>query len=509
MLGAAPNFHRIPALSRVVRSPLRTALALGSALALAGCGGGGSDSMPTPPAPTLAAPANFMLQDLADFSWSATPGATYYELYADPDGPGPQPEAKVNGFNPGLGVGFQYVDIAPQGFTGVFYSGAKAPAMTALLNSSYRLRACDVKGCGAFTEPKVPNVANAFSHEFSSGRAPFKSSIGLDGTPRLSRDALTLALRASDGSVYVFTRDTITQPWQVHAEVTSGNSDFARHITLSADGGTLAVAVNEPHASDPTILEGVVHVHKRNGNAWTRQAVFQAPGAPPTCPQPCRASVGDVLSLSADGNLLAASVNYSISSGSTGTSTGTFKGSAVATYTRDGATWAQQSLLETGGKVASSLTLSSDGSTLAVNEDALDTREPQLTATTPFVRIYAKQGGSWTQQARMPVGIVTNINGSLYSAMALSGDGNTLAVHALNVPKHQTPELDIQSAELSCGAMVDNWYIALYTRNGTTWQRQTAISRGLTGKWAIAPDGNGLFYGNALFKRSSTTWACP
>ena len=82
----------IPAPSRAIIS-LRTAAALGCALvALAGCGGGSDDAAP-PPAPGLAAPTNFTFE--LNFRWTATPGATRYELHVDPDGPGPLPEAKA------------------------------------------------------------------------------------------------------------------------------------------------------------------------------------------------------------------------------------------------------------------------------------------------------------------------------------------------------------------------------------------------------------------------------
>lgn len=512
MFDGPSHLRSVLVLPRAAKRPLRAALALGfAAWALAGCGGSDSESAPVPPpappAPTLAAPANFTLQDFADFRWSATPSATRYELHADPDGAGPQPEAKVEDFNPGTGTGFQYSQITPQGFAGWFYGRGTADATAALFNSSYRLRACDAQGCGAFTESVAPDVAAAISREFASGRAPLKSSAGLDGSPKISRDGLTVAFRAANGAVYVLTRASSTQPWQVQAQVISGKSDFAQRIALSADGGTLAVQINEPSAGNPDILQGVVYVHQRSANAWTQQAVLNAPSPPPACAQACRASLGDFLALSVDGRLLAASVNYSTSAG-----TDAFVGSAVATYTRDGATWTQQQLLQTSGQVVSSLAVSGDGSTLAVNEGSLDTLRGPLTSTTPYVRVFSQQGGNWAQQARIPAGIVstTDVSGSLYSAMALSGDGNTLAVHAVNVPGHPTPELDVRPADLSCGAMAENnWYIALYARNGATWQRQAAISRGLAGKWAIAPDGNGLFYGNALFTRSGSVWTCP
>lgn len=513
MFGKPPHAQPDSALPRSVTYPLRTALALGcSTLALVACGGGGSSDNPTPqppPVSTLAAPENFAVKNITEFSWSPTPGATRYELYADPDGTGPQPETKVDDFNAASGTGFQYGQFGAQGFMGNLYGTGTASAMAAMLNSTYRLRACDANGCGGFTDPKASNIANDVSREFASGRVPLNFSNGFAADPRLSKDGLTLAINSpragTDGAVYVFTRTGTAQPWEVHSEIRSGKSNFARRTALSADGSTLAVSALEPTSSDPNV-SGVVYLYQRSGATWTQQWLLAAPDAPAACTQPCRAGSLDNLALSADGNLLAASVNYSTAAGVGNISLG-----AVATFARNGATWAQQSLLETGGKVASSLALSSDGSTLAVNEGALDTLPETLTTTTPFVRIFSQQGGSWTQQARLPAGIVgkTDISGSQYSAMALSSDGSTLAVHAINVPGHQTPELDIKPADLSCGAMKDGWYVGLYTRNGATWQRQTAISRGLAGKWALAADGNALFYGNALFTRSGNTWACP
>ena len=57
--------------------------------------------------------------------------------------------------------------------------------------------------------------------------------------------------------------------------------------------------------------------------------------------------------------------------------------------------------------------------------------------------------------------------------------------------------------------MVGSLYMALYARNSSTWQRQAAISRENADSWALASDGNAVFYGNALFTRSNGTWACP
>ena len=94
--------------------------------------------------------------------------------------------------------------------------------------------------------------------------------------------------------------------------------------------------------------------------------------------------------------------------------------------------------------------------------------------------------------------------------LALSDDGNTLAVMAENWPE-DTSGRAVQAADLSCGSLKDGYYMALFTRNGTAWQRQAAISRGYESSlmWALARDGNALRYGNELFTRSNGAWVCP
>jgi len=479
-------------------------LALGALLgALAGCGGGSSD---TPPPSTLAAPANFSVNFayLEYFQWSATPGATRYELHADPDGSGPLGEVKLSDYNDTSRTGFQYQSYDAQTFTGNV-AGTDVLSLTARLNTTYRLRACDANGCGDFTAPRSLDVVNSISHEFPSGRTALHPS-----TPfKLSKDGLTLAFaipRAdADSAAYVFGRASSTQPWQQQAVLRTGRAYFADRIALSADGATLAVQAREPASSASDDTQNVVYIYQRNGSDWLQQGALAAPSAPSTCPQPCRATGLD-LALSAEGNLLATSLMFATPAGVGFTSIG-----AVATYARTGAIWSPQALLETGGKSAELMALSSDGKTLAVNQGAFY-RDAQQTQTTPLALVFTQQdNGTWSQQARIPVGIVyvVDIAAGSYSTMKLSSDGNTLAVLARNAPGNQPPELDVLATDLSCGPMVGGMYMALFARNGTTWQRQAAISRGYSTSWALASDGNGLFYGNSVFSRSNGAWACP
>lgn len=193
----------IPAPSRAIIS-LRTAAALGCALvALAGCGGGSDDTAP-PPAPGLAAPTNFTFE--LYFRWTATPGATRYELHVDPDGPGPLPEAKAADATNDDWRGFRYQSRGSQGFTGTFNDPSNATLNQATrINASYRLRACDANGCGTFTAP----IVNEPSYEFPSGRVPIFHS--------QSKDGLTLAINQSDYDkkiyeVAVYTRSNSAHP---------------------------------------------------------------------------------------------------------------------------------------------------------------------------------------------------------------------------------------------------------------------------------------------------------
>lgn len=496
--------------------PLRAVLALGcTLLALAGCGGGSSSDTPPPPPPApLAAPANFevRLGNPEYLRWDATPGATRYELHADPDGSGPLPEARLPDFDRSTGTGFNYVNVGTTRVEGNIY-GLDVLSLAARLNASYRLRACDGNGCGTFTEARSLDVVKSLSRDFPSGRVPLQSSIGGDSGPRLSQDGLTLALRspsanAADSVVIVFTRASGAQPWEQQAVLRNGKAQFGAQTALSADGGTLAVLGVEPVGSAPGATQGVVYLYQRNGSVWNPQGEVRAPSAPAACTQPCSASFGNLMELSSDGSVLAASANFGTAAGAGATLVG-----SVATYTRTAGVWSAQSALESGGTTVQSMALSADGSTLAVNEGGWRLGDAR-TASTPAVRVFARQGnGGWIQQARLVAGIVsiTDISGLVYSDLALSSDGSTLAVHASTVPGHPTAELDIKPSDLTCpGVAADGWYIGLYKRTGDAWRRQAVVSRGLSGPWALAPDGTNLFYGNSLFNYIWVyAWTCP
>lgn len=352
------------------------------------------------------------------------------------------------------------------------------------------MRACDAQGCGSFTAP----IVKEYSYELPSGRVPISDS--------QSKDGLTLVIHQYDYvkkiyEVVVFTRSSLAHPWQQQAVLPYGYP-----LALSDDGNTLAMTESVPsEGASPSSTR--THIYQRSGSTWSQQATLTPSNIPSACEKPCAMpGYKSALALSADGSLLVESINFS--SQATGKDI-----PAVVIHARSGATWSQQALLETGENSADIIALARDGKTLAVNQGARYRTE----SIPSFALVFAQQSnGTWSQQARIPVGIMYVSLGlaPLSGGMRLSDDGNTLAVLAENWPE-DTSGRAVQAADLSCGPLKDGYYMGLFTRNGTAWQRQAAISRGYESSlmWALARDGNTLLYGNELFTRSNGVWTCP
>ena len=204
---------------------------------------------------------------------------------------------------------------------------------------------------------------------------------------------------------------------------------FGYSVALSSDGNTMAVgrtgAANRIYA---------LYVFVRSGTTWTEQARIQATSN-------MGSYFGTSVSLSADGNTLAASAYGETSADAT-------KAGAAYIYVRSGTTWTQQARVQALPPVASSqfgysVALSLDGNTLAVGAN--------LTVGSAYV--FVRSGTTWSQQARMEAldGASNNYFGN---SVALTSDGNTLAVGA-------------QMAANSGGSTAGSAYI--FTRAGSTW----------------------------------------
>jgi hypothetical protein len=286
----------------------------------------------------------------------------------------------------------------------------------------------------------------------------------------------------------VFTRTLIGGVWtQITTPVVP--SGFVKGITgkqsvsISSDGGTMVIG-----RSDDNSNMGAVWVFVRNGTEWTQQDKLVGVGQIGTY-----IVRGESVSLSSDGNTLAVG----------GTGDDSFMG-ATWIFTRSGVTWTQQDKLVGVGQIGTiikqgeSVALSSDGNTLAVG--GMDD-DSYMGATWIFTR----SGVTWAQQDKLVgVGqIGTYIRQG--SSVALSSDGNTLAV----------------------GGIGDDSYMGatwIFTRSGVTWAQQDKLVGVSTStvstqgeSVSLSSDGNTLAVGGSsddsymgatwIFTRSGTIWA--
>jgi len=355
---------------------------------------------------------------------------------------------------------------------------------------------------------------------------------------------------SNSGAVYVYTRTAGN--WSQHAYVKASNPEandlFGSSVALSADGNTLAVAapneasdhigvtpgvVSEATAGNGAPNSGAVYVFIRSGSTWSQQAYVKASN-----PE-SQDVFGSSVALSGNGNTLAVGAPNegsdltgvtpnSVDEATAGNNAFPNAG-AVYVYSRAGTTWSQQAYVkasntESGDSFGTAVSLSSDGNTLAVGAVGEDS---SLTGVTPgsvdettagnaapfagAVYVYARSAGAWSQQAYVKASN-SDIFDFFGGSVALSGDGNTLAVAAPNeasllagVTAGSVNEASAGNPAFGAGA------VYLYSRIGGTWSQEAYVKASNTENddnfgtaLAISGDGNTLAVG-AQFEGGSNT----
>jgi hypothetical protein len=180
--------------------------------------------------------------------------------------------------------------------------------------------------------------------------------------------------------------------WRQVAFVKASNpgegDQFGASTALSADSQTLAVGapmessgatgINGKQADESAYASGAVYVLARAASGWKQQAYVKASNTG------AGDQFGNAVALSADGNTLAVAAVYEDSSatGVNGRQDDNSRGESGAVYvfTRSGPTWTQQAYIkasntggdEDGDTFGFSLALSGDGNTLAVGAPTED-----------------------------------------------------------------------------------------------------------------------------------------
>jgi hypothetical protein len=511
---------------------IRSFFAVIAILILGACGGGGGGDGGSSGGGGGAAPGTAPTVSLGygikqlQFSWGAVSDATYYKLLENPDG--------VSGY-------------AQVGANITANSVTHDIALYARINATYIVEACNAGGCTdsapvsmaenlvpamGYFKASNPGASDYFGHAVAlsaDGTTLAVGAYGEDSNATGINGDQTNDSASGSGAVYVFTRSGGT--WSQQAYVKASNTDagdyFGGTVALSSDGNMLAVGaigedsnatgINGDQTNNSASGSGAVYVFTRSGATWSQQAYVKASNAE------AGDNFGGALALSANGTVLAvgAKNESSNATGINGDQTDNSASASGAVYilSRAGTTWSQRAYVKGSNTEAVdyfgwAVALSSDGYTLAVgarNESSNasgiggDQTNDSISGS-GAVYVFSRSGTAWSQQAYVKA---SNPGAGDFfgDAVALSSDGNTLAVGA---------EWESSNATGINGDQTDNsasgfGAVYVFTRSGTAWSQQAYVKASNSGagdefgiSLALSSDGNTLAVG-ALMESSNDT----
>ena len=215
------------------------------------------------------------------------------------------------------------------------------------------------------------------------------------------------------------------------ASNTNGGDYFGQAVAISGDGNTVVVG------SDRYWYEGAAYIYVRNGTTWSEQAIL-VPSTPAAY-----SHFASCVAISDDGNTVV--VGQKDADGG--------KGSAYV-FSRSGTTWSESKKLKpldslehvANGKFGQSVTISGDGSLVAVGSQHLSFRGAVFT--------FARASG-WEQQAVVKNTVPTD-NEYFSESISLSAAGTVMAVSNHNTNNAR-------------GSVV------LFINNGSGWVKDSEI----------------------------------
>jgi hypothetical protein len=379
------------------------------------------------------------------------------------------------------------------------------------------LKASDADGGDQFGH----DVALSANGDMLAVGAPFEDS---DGTG-------TGEGMANSGAVYVFGRtgEAWTEQQKLKAPNAGLGDQFGWSLSLSADGGTLAVGAlfedgNGADETDNSVTDsGAAYVFRQDGGVWSPQAYLKAsnPGI--------NDHFGHALALSADGGTLAvgAPLETSTARGIGGTDDDGASGAAsgavyVYRFDSDTDSWGAPLYIKAtnadlGDQFGYSVALSADGGVLAagayredsattvINGDQFNNDARGSGAVYVYVR---DEGGQWSHEAYLKA---SNAEGRLEGgielgdefgfAIAISGDGSLLAVGAFSEDSNAT---GIGGNQLNNGSS-NSGAVYVFRRLDGEWMQQAYVKAPNTGAsdvfgddLALSGDGSTLAVGAPL-----------
>lgn len=286
---------------------------------------------------------------------------------------------------------------------------------------------------------------------------------------------------SGSGAVYMFTRSGAnwTQQAYIKASNTDASDNFGLSVALAQDGNTLAVGaiaeasnasgINGDESDNSSNESGAVYVFTRGISSWSQQAYIKASNS----------GAGDIfgrnVSLAGDGNTLAvgALAEASNATGIDGDqldNSALFSG-AVYVFNRIGTDWSQEAYIKASNTEAISrfggaVSLSASGDTLAVGAYF----ENGVATLSGAAYVFSRSNTSWSQQAYLKASNV-GANDRLGASLALTDDGNTLAVGAM----FESSNAVGLNGDQNDDSVFKSGAVYLFNRSGGNWTQQSYI----------------------------------
>jgi len=320
------------------------------------------------------------------------------------------------------------------------------------------------------------------------------SGPGLNGNPADNNVTDT-------GAAYVFVRNGAFWTQQAYVKAsnsTTGADDrFGQSVALSSNGNTLAVGAY--HEDSGAALSGAVYVYTRGGGTeWDFQAYLKAsnPGV--------EDGFGTSITLADDGSTLAVGAY-----GEDGAGNSVSGGGAVYVFTRTGTTWSEPLYLkaptpQVGGYFGHAVELSGNGNILAIGAHGEDGGADNGRGA---VYVVTRSGGTWGVPVRVTASNAES--GDRFGvALALSGDGNTLAVCA---DGEDALAFGLSASPVGNDSATNSGAVYVFARSGTTWNQHTYVKASNTGaddafgyRLSLSDDGRVLVTGTPYEDSNAT-----
>jgi hypothetical protein len=354
-----------------------------------------------------------------ELSWNAVPTALTYKVLLNPDG--------VSGFSQvGADVGAPVTGASVDVSVHTFKWAAAQLRVEACNDSScsssqaVSASAAMLDAIGYFKAASVDATDEAGTSVAVSGNGATvvvgipredSNANGIGGNPAINTSP-------DSGAAYIFARTDTgwAQQAYVKASPISPGDRFGAVVAISSDGSTIAIS-----APGRTVNAGTVSIFVRSGGSWAQQATFRGTSTQSDD------RFGGALSFSANGSILAVGATGEDSNSTDQTNNSAPDAGAAYVFTRAGAIWSQQAYIkasnvEQGDLFGSSVSLNAAGTLLAVGAAAED-------GGAGAVYTFTNAGPLWTQSALIKAPNAEPLD-SFGAAVALSADGNTLAVGA-------------------------------------------------------------------------------